>query len=290
MSTIGMLSAWIAAARPKTWIASLAPVMIAVSIVCSERNFEPIYALLVAVDALLLQIGANFANDVLDFERGADTSARLGPVRLTSAGVIKPQHMKLATAVVLGCAFLLGIPLVARGGLSIVLIGIAAIVTAVAYSGGPFPLAYHGLGEVATMVFFGVLAPWGTAHITALTVPFSVVVLGFCPGLISIALLTVNNLRDQNEDRLTGKRTLIVRFGRRFGVAEYVFCMLASVLIPVLLDINEWPVLLLIPFVLVLCRKVAAASNAHQWGKVLSGTGGFFVVYTVGLVGSLVWW
>lgn len=192
-------------------------------------------ALVCLLTALLLQIGSNLANDVFDFERGTDTAERLGPTRVTQAGMLSPREVKLGMAVVFGLAALLGLYLAWLGGWVIIALGVAAIVSAIAYTGGPLPLGYYGLGDLFVFLFFGLAAVAGTYYIQAGFVTPAVWWMSLPPGLIITAILVVNNLRDIENDRKGGKRTLAVRLGERGTKIEYILCMAAAylVLIPV---------------------------------------------------------
>jgi 1,4-dihydroxy-2-naphthoate octaprenyltransferase len=190
--------------------------------------FVALSALLALVGALLLQIGANLANDFYDAQKGADGPDRLGPVRATAAGLVTPIQMKRAFIVVLVLASIVGAELIRRGGMPIFVIGMASIVCAVLYTGGPRPLAYLGLGEVFVFIFFGPVAVAGTYYVQALHVDASVVAAGLAPGLLSAAVLLVNNLRDIDADRRAHKRTVAVRFGRPFARALYLLCVVGA--------------------------------------------------------------
>jgi len=214
--------AWWLAARPKTLPAAVAPILVGSAVAWREGGFHLPTALVALAVALLLQVGSNLANDVLDFRRGADTADRLGPTRVTQGGLLPSRQVAVATGVVLGLATLAGLYLVWRGGWPILLLGLAALIAAVAYTGGPAPLGYLGLGEVFVFLFFGLAGVAGSAYVqtgelTPLALWAAVPI-----GAIVTAVLVVNNLRDIATDRAAGKRTLAVRFGPRFARAEYV--------------------------------------------------------------------
>jgi 1,4-dihydroxy-2-naphthoate octaprenyltransferase len=181
--------------------------------------------------ALLLQIGSNLANDVFDFERGSDTPERLGPTRVTQAGLLTPAQVKTGMAVVFGLAALVGLYLVWLGGWPIVIVGIASVLAAIAYTGGPFPLGYHGLGELFVFVFFGLASVAGTYYVQAESVSAAAWWMTLPPGLIITAILVVNNLRDVDEDRRGGKRTLAVRMGEAATKVEYLVLVIAAYLV-----------------------------------------------------------
>jgi 1,4-dihydroxy-2-naphthoate octaprenyltransferase len=187
-------------------------------------------ALAALLGAVLIQIGTNFANDYYDFLKGADTAERVGPTRATQAGLVRPEQMRRATMLVLGLAFLVGLYLVYRGGWPLLVIGLLSIAFAVLYTGGPFPLAYLGLGDLFVLIFFGPVAVGGTYYVQALALPPPPLIAGIAAGLFSTAILTVNNLRDEQSDRRAGKHTLAVRFGTGFARAEYALCLLGAIL------------------------------------------------------------
>ncbi|MGB3307638.1 MAG: 1,4-dihydroxy-2-naphthoate polyprenyltransferase [Thermomicrobiales bacterium] len=246
---------WWMAARPKTLPAAIAPVLAGTAVAIHERGFHWLSALLALITALLLQIAANFANDALDFKRGADTHERTGPTRITASGLITADAVLRATWITLGLAVVSGLYLVWRGGWPFLILGIASIICAVAYTGGPFPLGYLGLGEVFVFIFFGPVAVAGTAYVqthnlTALALATSVPI-----GAMAIGILVVNNLRDLPTDRKAGKHTIAVRIGPRNTQVEYAAMLLITALAPLafwlvgwlnmwwLLTILSWPAL-----------------------------------------------
>jgi 1,4-dihydroxy-2-naphthoate octaprenyltransferase len=196
-------------------------------------------ALAALVGALLLQIGANFANDVFDFEKGADTAERIGPTRAVQAGLITPKAMRGGMAVVFLLALALGAYLTSVAGPLILAIGIASILSAIAYTGGPYPLGYHGLGDVFVLIFFGFVAVGGTALVQLGRVPELALFAALPVGSLATAILVVNNLRDIETDRRAGKRTLAARFGERFALGEYALLLAVAYVVPVLLFLTE---------------------------------------------------
>lgn len=230
------VSPWFAAIRPKTLWAAFSPILLGVSLAIAHHAFDVFSAVVCLLTALFLQIGSNLANDYFDFKKGADGADRLGPLRPTSAGLISPKAMVRATIFVFTLSALCAGLMVFRGGWPIAVIGACSIAAAFLYTGGPFPLAYNGLGEVFAFLFFGPVAVAGTFYVQTLAaVPFYVYIAGCAPGFFSVAILTVNNLRDQKSDAKVGKRTLIVRFGNQFGLMEYTCAVLLALLIPVIL-------------------------------------------------------
>lgn len=223
--------AWMLAIRPRTLPAAAAGVVMGAALAWRDEVFRLDAFLVCLFTALLLQIGSNLANDVFDFERGTDTAERLGPTRVTQAGILTPGQVKIGMAVVFGLAAVLGSYLAWLGGWVVIVMGIAAIISAIAYTGGPFPIGYHGLGDVFVFIFFGLASVAGTYYIQAGSVTPAVWWMTLPPGMIITAILVVNNLRDLEHDRKAGKHTLAVRLGERGTKVQYVVCMLIAYLV-----------------------------------------------------------
>ena len=222
---------WLLAIRPRTLPAAAAGVIMGSALAWRDGFFRPDAALACLFTALLLQVGSNLANDVFDFERGTDTPDRLGPVRVTQAGLLTPSQVKYGMLVVFALAALLGLYLAWLGGWPIILIGIAAILSAIAYTGGPFPLGYYGLGDLFVFIFFGLASVAGTYYVQAGSVSAAAWWMTIPPGLIITAILVVNNLRDLENDRKAGKRTLAVILGERATKTQYLICMIAAYIV-----------------------------------------------------------
>lgn len=231
---------WALAARPKTLPASIAPILVGTGVAVHEGGFHAPSAALALLTALLLQIAANFANDALDFRRGADTAERTGPTRMTSSGLVTAEAVLRATAITLALATLTGLYLVWRGGWPFLLLGIAALVCAVAYTGGPYPLAYLGLGEVFVFLFFGPIAVTGTVYVQTLDLTALSLAASIPSGAMAVAILVVNNLRDLEQDARAGKRTVAVRIGRRNTQREYVLMLQLALIMPFLFWAQGW--------------------------------------------------
>jgi 1,4-dihydroxy-2-naphthoate octaprenyltransferase len=224
------MNPWILAARPKTLAAAVVPVLVGFSLARFAHWPSFVFAL---GGALFIQIGTNFVNDALDFRKGADTHERLGPLRVTQAGLLSADAVLRGAYVCFALAGLCGVPLVMRGGWPLVVIGVTSIVAAYAYTGGPYPLAYHGLGELFVMVFFGVVAVGGTVYLQRLRVDRDALLAGVACGALAIVLLAINNLRDLANDRASNKRTMAARFGPTFARAEVaVMALLPFALLP----------------------------------------------------------
>ncbi len=213
--------AWLIAARPRTLPAAASPVLVGSALAFEVGGFAPGPALAALAGALLLQVGSNLANDVYDFERGADSATRLGPIRVTQAGLLSGPQVKMGMWVVFYLAAMIGAYLTAVAGWPVVVMGLASIVAAIGYTGGPFPFGYRGLGELFVLLFFGFVAVCGTAFVQVGEVPAAAWPAGLMVGCLASAILVVNNVRDHETDRIAGKRTLSAMLGRTFGVLEY---------------------------------------------------------------------
>jgi len=214
--------------------AAVVPVVVGSAAAVSQGAFRPLAFAAALFSALCIQIGTNFANDLFDFKKGADTAERLGPTRVTQAGLVTPRQVARATVLVFGLAFLSGLYLVAVGGWPILAIGLSGIAAGVLYTGGPWPLGYHGLGDLFTFVFFGVIAVWGTHYVhTGAWDPFAFF-LSLPVACLVTAILVVNNLRDIETDRAARKMTLAVRLGKHWTKAYYTALIAAAFLLPLL--------------------------------------------------------
>jgi 1,4-dihydroxy-2-naphthoate octaprenyltransferase len=232
-ATLTRREAWILAMRPRTLPAAVAPVVVGSALAAHDGAFVPLPALACLFAALMIQIGSNFANDLGDFERGADAAGRVGPTRVTTAGLITPGEIKRGMAVVFGLAALAGLYLILVGGWPILLIGVLSIVAAIAYTRGPIPFGYYGLGDLGTFVFFGLAAVCGTYYVQSLAMPpIAVWLAAVAMGSLVTAILVVNNIRDAETDAAAGKRTLAVVVGRDAARVEYALLLLSAYLVP----------------------------------------------------------
>ncbi len=287
----GSARAWVLAARPKTLSAAAAPVLVGTAVAAAAGGARVFPALAALIGAVFIQIGTNFANDVFDFEKGADTAARLGPLRATQSGLLSARAMRAGMITAFGLATLCGAYLVAVGGWPIVIVGVASIASGIAYTGGPFPLGYHGLGDVFVFVFFGLVAVCGTTWVQVHGVPLLAILSAIPVGAISTAVLVVNNVRDEPTDRAAGKRTLAVRFGRRAGLVEYGGLMLlaygAAIAVAVVRS-SPWPLLALAtaPEAIRLTRFVARERGAPLNGA-LAGTARLLALFSVLLAAGI---
>ncbi|MFP4542365.1 MAG: 1,4-dihydroxy-2-naphthoate polyprenyltransferase, partial [Opitutales bacterium] len=222
------MNAWVQAARPKTLPAAVVPVALGAALAQAHDTFVLWPVVICLAFALLIQVGTNFANDYYDFRSGADTDARIGPARAVASGWITPEAMRRATGVTFVLAFAVGCLLVPYGGWGLVAIGGLSILCGIAYTGGPYPLGYNGLGDVFVFIFFGLVAVTGTYYVQALEWSLASLVASIPVGLLSVAILIVNNYRDIDTDTVAGKRTLAVRLGRRLTRAQYGGSLLIS--------------------------------------------------------------
>jgi 1,4-dihydroxy-2-naphthoate octaprenyltransferase len=268
---------WWMASRPKTLSAAIAPVLVGAAVAYQASGFRVLPALAALIVAMLIQIGTNLYNDYADFQRGADTSDRLGPVRVTQAGLLAPKVVRRGAVLTFAAAGMIGIYLIWVAGWPVAIIGLAAILAGLAYTAGPWPLAYNGLGDLFTWVFFGFVAVCGTTYVQLQRVPFLAWMGGLALGALITALLTVNNIRDIVSDRSAGRRTIPVIFGRQGGLVEYSFCLVVAYLVPLLLYFvtqrNLWHLLplLTLPEAVSLLR-FTAATQGRALNRALAGT------------------
>ncbi len=283
---------WLMAARPQTLPAAIIPVLVGTAVAIAYDKFVLLPALAALIAASLIQIGTNFANDYFDFKKGADTDDRLGPTRVTQAGLISPEQVKRATTLTFAAAALVGLYLIFVGGWPILAIGIASILSGLAYTGGPYPLGYNGLGDVFVFIFFGIIAVCGTFYVQALTWSAPALIASIPVGLLATAILVVNNYRDLDTDIIAGKRTLATRIGRPATRAQYWIMILGAYLVPVLQAItgaaNLWILLPLLSLPLAIARaRSISQKTGRELNPLLAQTGQllmvFGILYTFGI-------
>lgn len=284
---------WLLATRPRTLPAATAPVIVGSAIAFYENSFRLLPALAALVGALLLQIGANFANDVFDYQRGADTAARLGPTRVTLSGMLTPAEVKTGMWVAFVLATLIGVYLTWVSGWPVIAIGLLSILAAIFYTGGPFPYGYRGLGEAFVFLFFGLAAVIGTFYVQAVRISLSAVIGSVPVGLLVVAILAVNNLRDIATDRVAGKKTLAVHLGQQGARQEYMLLVLMAYLVPLLLTLSRIDsVWMLLPFLtLPMAIELAQFVNQNEGkplNRALARTGQltlfFSIAYSAGMI------
>ncbi len=262
----GKPAAWFEAVRPKTLWAGVTPVFVGTACAVSVGGSRPGPALAALGTALGLQIGTNLSNDVLDFDRGADTEKRVGPRRAVQSGLLSRGEVWVGAWCAFGAAVLCGLYLASVAGWPVLAVGAVAIASGLLYTAGPWPLAYVGLGDVFVLLFFGFAAVVGTTWVQALSAPPAAWWAGLAVGSLSVAILVTNNLRDEETDAAAGKRTLIVRFGRRFGLIEYAAFLGVAFLavLPTVAILGPWPMLswLALPFAVAVLRSVWRGEGA----------------------------
>ena len=278
---------WLLAIRPKTLPAGIAPVLMGTMMAFGDGIGDAVTALVCLFTALLLQIGTNLANDYYDFKKGADTQERVGPTRVTQSGLIPPEQVKAAFIGVFALAALASIWLVLRGGWPIGVLASLAILSGIFYTAGRYPLGYLGLGDLLVFIFFGPVAVAGTYYVQSLELNAAIIFAGFAPGLMSVAILTVNNLRDIDSDRKSGKNTLAVRFGRGFALSEYLFCVLGACIVPVFIYMFiEDHVLILVSSAISLAaiptiKTVLTRTEGVALNTALASTARLLLIYSV---------
>lgn len=282
------LHIWWLAARPKTLWASIAPVLIGGSMAWGDGLFHAPSVVAALLGALLIQIGTNFCNDYADFKKGADTEDRMGPLRATASGWISAPTMWRATVLTFTLAALTALYLIYRGGWPMAVIAVLSILFGVLYTVGPYALAYRGWSEGFALVFFGPVAVAGTYYVQTMQWPWIVIVAGLAPGLMSCAILSINNLRDIKQDRVANKRTLAVRFGKTFARWEYTGCVVLSLLLLPLLLFYSTPhrAMALIPLAAALgavgpLRDVWRGMEGPALNEVLARTGKLLLIQSV---------
>ncbi|MFO0761119.1 MAG: 1,4-dihydroxy-2-naphthoate polyprenyltransferase [Byssovorax sp.] len=288
----GSARAWLLASRPQTLTAALVPVLVGTAVAHASGGARPGPAAAALFGAFMIQIATNFANDVFDHEKGADTEGRLGPTRAVQAGLLTPREVRIGMVVSILLAVLAGLYLTAVGGYPIVIIGVLSVLSGVAYTGGPYPLGYHGLGDVFVFVFFGLVAVCGTVFVQTGAVPPLAILAAVPVGAIATAVLVVNNVRDRSTDVTAGKRTLAVRFGRRFGVVEYAVLLFLGYAAPVaaLLAFHRSPLVLLplltFPIAIKLTRTLAT-TEGKPLNACLAGTAKLLLLHGVLFAGGI---
>ncbi len=269
----GSIRAWVLAARPATLTAAFAPVAVGSACAWHVGGFRWDAALAALVGAFLIQIATNFANDMFDFQKGADTEERLGPTRAAQAGLLTVGQLRRGIIVTFALAIGIGIYLTWIAGPAVIVIGLASMAAGLAYTGGPFPLAYNGLGDVFVLAFFGFVAVCGTAFVQALFVPDIAWAASVPIGALATAILVVNNVRDFEGDARAGKTTLVVRFGRQGGVREYAFLLVVAYATPVFMFLLGWTsAWVCLPLVTILWAARLFASVVSDRGVALNQT------------------
>lgn len=280
--------AWIQAARIPTLPAAVVPVLVGTALALGRHYFRLVPFVMTLLASLLIQIGTNLANDYFDFKKGADTETRLGPTRITSAGVVSPARVLQAAGLTFGLAGMAGIYLSFVGGWPILVIGVASILAGVLYTAGPAPLGYHGLGDVICFAFFGMVAVVGTYYLQTRSVIPAAFVAATPVACLVTAILVVNNVRDIETDRAAGKMTLAARLGRRATRMEYTLLMVGAYLCPIVMAVlgmvswwSFWLPLITLPLCISLVKIVSTRVDGPSLNGALAGTGRLHLAYGV---------
>ncbi len=281
---ISKLQSWILASRPRTLPAALVPLMVGSALAIYQGIFIPVFSIIALLCSVLIQIGTNFTNDLYDHLKGSDTKERKGPLRVLASGLISVQEMKWGIFLVFLSAFILGLYLVFSIGLVILWIGVFSIIAGLAYTAGPFPLAYNGLGDLFVFIFFGMVGTVGTYYLHAQQFSSLAFLISLPVGALITNILIVNNYRDIEEDKTAGKNTLAVILGKDFSRYEYIFFILVSFFVPFLLhfkyDFNLWIFLpyLTLPIAITLVKMIYALTGT-QLNKTLELSAKFSALY-----------
>ena len=287
------LGAWVLASRPKTLPAAVAPIFVGAAIAYSHDSFHAVAVVVAAVAALLLQILVNVANDYFDHIRGIDGGDRIGPTRAASAGLISLRGMRGGMTILIALIIVTGIYPAVRGGIPTVIIGVAAILSALGYSAGPLPFSSNGLGDLFVFGFFGPVAVCGAYYLQALELQWSVIAASIPIGTLITAVLVVNNYRDLDSDRVAGKTTLAGLLGPAGTRAEFVILLAVGYLmVPVLALIFRSPFVLLslvtVPLAIRVVRDINGRANGRELNRTLAATALLALVYAIMLSAGIV--
>jgi len=293
MTKENKLNSWVLASRPKTLLAAVVPVMVGSALAISMKKFFLPYSIVAILCSILIQVGTNFTNDLYDFLKGSDTIKRKGPRRVLASGLISVTEMRTAIILIFGLTFLLGLYLVFSAGILILWVGIISIIAGIAYTAGPFPLAYNGLGDVFVFLFFGVVGTMGTFYLHTQEISLLSFVASIPVGALITNILIVNNYRDIEEDREANKRTLAVLLGRTFTRWQYIvliaICYLISLILNFQFNYSFWIFLpyLTIPVTIILVRMLYKYKG-EELNKTLELTARFAGLYgllfSIGLI------
>jgi 1,4-dihydroxy-2-naphthoate octaprenyltransferase len=282
-----IMQRWVLAARPKTLPAAIAPVLVGAGAAFASQSFRWLPVLAAFLTSILIQIGTNLVNDVADYQHGTDDEKRLGPLRVTQAGLLSPRQVWGGVTVTFGMALGLGGYLVWVGGLPILAIGLFCILSAFAYSTGPFPLSRHGWGDLFTMLCFGLAGVCGTAYLAAGFLPATAWLGGVGVGALVTAILIVNNIRDIESDRRAGRRNIPILYGRQAGEIEFLVMLGIAFLVPPLLLISyrstTWVMVvwLALPSAILLYRKLHSTPIGPAFNLILASTARLVLLYAL---------
>ena len=278
---------WLSAARPQTLAAALVPVLTGAALALHDGLFRWDTTTVALFCAFGIQIGTNFANDYFDFIKGADTPDRIGFERATASGLIPPREMMRAVIIVMSVSFFAGLYLVWVGGWIVLVVGLLSLLFGILYTGGPYPLGYNGLGDIFVFIFFGIVAVTTTYYVNALEWSMDSLIASFPIGALCVNILVVNNLRDVEQDKVTGKRTLGVLFGESWLKAEYIFMVVIGYITPTFMYFGYgfsaaiFLPLLSLPFAVLLVRQILFNRDKRLLNKTLERTSQLMILYGV---------
>jgi len=280
------IDAFMLASRPKTLLAAVIPVLVGTSLAVYHDKFNGMAAIIALCCSVLIQVGTNYVNDLYDYLKGTDTADRVGPQRALASGLLTVNEMKTGIFLVFGLAFLLGLFLVYLGGWFILAVGVICILAGIAYTAGPYPLAYNGLGDIFVLIFFGFVATIGTFYVQALEVNLFSIWASIPVGALITNILVVNNYRDIEEDKLAGKFTLAVKIGPRFTRVQYILLLIVSYLSLIFIYISlKNNMMIFLPFlslpVAVKLVKMLFDHNGKELNHTLELTAKFAGVFCV---------
>lgn len=277
------LKHWLEATRPKTLPASFIPVMIGSSLAYFYGSFDLAVSIIALVCSVLIQITTNFFNEIYDFKRGADTKDRLGPKRMVASGIITPRQMTIVTLLLVLFTFALGLIIVYKAGWVILLMGVLSLCFAFVYTGGPYPLAYKGIADIFVLIFFGLVAVSGTFYAITGYFNTAAIVAGITPGLFSMNILGVNNIRDIDTDKTVGKNTLAVRLGKESAINLYMILNFLAYFTTCLLAFFVQSLFVMLPFIsivysIAIIKKLNKAKGS-EFNNLLAATGKLLVLH-----------
>ncbi|HMD89041.1 MAG TPA: 1,4-dihydroxy-2-naphthoate polyprenyltransferase [Anaerolineaceae bacterium] len=289
LSNMSYIHRWWLGIRPRTLPAAIAPVLVGWGIVIgtNSSSFKIFPALVILFCSVLIQIGTNLVNDVVDFEKGIDTQERQGPTRVTQSGLLTPSQVRAGVAITFGLAAAAGIYLFSIAGWPVLIIGAASILAGISYSTGPFPLAHNGLGDLFVLIFFGFVAVCGTVFVLYGSIPLIAWLSGLAIGGLTVNILVVNNIRDIETDRKSGRRTIPVVFGRLTAEIEYgIFFAIAFLMPEFLLLFHLSQIWILITLVSLqygfgVVRTMLSAKEGPMYNKALAKTGQLLLYYSI---------
>lgn len=288
-----LLKSWLMATRPKTLAAAVSPILVGTAIpVAYHHTWNWMFMVYALLASLFIQIGTNFINDAVDFEKGADTEKRIGPQRVTQAGIFTAKQVKMMAALMFLLAIVCGVPLVMQGGWPIVIIGLCSVAMGYSYTAGPFPLAYLGLAEIFVVTFFGIIAVMGLNFIHSGIWSVAALMAGLQVGFMCTVLLAINNLRDVAGDVLVHKKTLAVRFGKTFARYEIAFLVFAPYVMGAFwLEQGLWKAALLplltLPLAIKVVKNVFNTEPSPVFNKFLAMSGALHLSFGVCLAVGL---